>query len=107
MVLEEGHKEKGAIVVTKAATEVRLTVYFCNGQKLSYRAEVRQDQVENAGSRIENVLKGNYFGPQVGGKLVIIPLSGIQRVEIDPAPDAMISHVMPCIQQLDDAGLGG
>jgi len=39
-------------------------------------------------------MNANYLGVELDGKLVIIPTNNIQKVEISPAPTAMISNVV-------------
>jgi len=39
-------------------------------------------------------MNANYLGIELDGKLIIIPMNNIQKVEISPAPTALISHVV-------------
>jgi hypothetical protein len=54
------------------------------------------------GSKIENSLKANYLGLEMGGKLTIVPSLQIQKIEIDPAPDVLIAHVIRDVESVDD-----
>ncbi|MHC4724243.1 MAG: hypothetical protein ACYS9V_08335, partial [Planctomycetota bacterium] len=58
--------------------------------------------VYNVGSKIENSLKANYLGLEMGGKLTIVPSLQIQKIEIDPAPDVLIAHVIRDVESVDD-----
>ena len=39
-------------------------------------------------------MNANYVGVDLDGKLILIPTSSIQKIEISPAPEAMIANVV-------------
>ena len=77
-------------------------VYLTNGEKLCFKSEVRNEEVFNLGSGIENSLKANYMGLDMNGKLTIIPSQQILKIEIEPTPQALISHVIRNIEALEE-----
>jgi hypothetical protein len=88
--------------MTDAKIEFKVTVHLVNGEKLSYKRSLSQDEVYNVGGRIENSLKANYLGLELDGKLTIIPSLQIQKIEIDPAPDVLIAHVIRDVESAED-----
>jgi hypothetical protein len=90
--------------MTSTKTEFKVTVYMTNGEKLSYKRSLGQDEIYNVGSKIENSLKANYLGLELDGKLTIIPSQQIQKIEIDPAPDVLIAHVVRDAQSVEGKG---
>ncbi|MHC5076697.1 MAG: hypothetical protein ACYTFM_09745 [Planctomycetota bacterium] len=88
--------------MTNAKVEFKVTVYLMSGETLSYKRALDQEEVYNVGSKIENSLKANYLGLEMDGKLTIIPSQQIQKIEIDPAPEVMIAHVVRDVQPLKD-----
>ena len=84
--------------------EFKINIELNNGQNVRYRAKVGEEEAYNMGGRIENALKANYFGLEMDGKLTIIPLQSIQKVEIEPAPKVLIAHVVRNAQAIEQDG---
>lgn len=80
--------------------QFRISIELNDGQKIEYKAMVKAGDVYNLGGEIENALKANYFGVEMNGKLTIIPTQGIRKIEIEPAPDVLIAHVVRDVQPL-------
>ena len=59
-----------------------------------FKQNLTDERERNAGTRIEQSMNANFFGVEMDGKLILIPTSSIQKVEISPAPETMISHVV-------------
>ena len=74
--------------------EATFTIHLVSGDPIVFKIEATEDRNRNAGSRIERGMNANYIGVELDGKLILIPTSNIQKIEISPAPAAMISHVI-------------
>jgi hypothetical protein len=77
-------------------------IHLINGEKMCYRKAFGVDDVFNLGSQIENGLKANYLGMDMNGKLTIIPFQHILKIEIEPSPDALITHVIRNIEEVKE-----
>jgi len=75
-------------------SEITISINLLSGDPIVFKIEANEDRQRNAGARIERSMNANYIGVELDGKLVIIPTNNIQKVEISPAPTAMISHVV-------------
>jgi hypothetical protein len=75
-------------------SDVTISIHLVSGDPVIFKIEATGDRVRNAGSRIERSMNANYLGIELDGKLIIIPMNNIQKVEISPAPTALISHVV-------------
>ena len=76
------------------APEVTISVHLHSGDPIVFKLDVTDDRERNAGARIEQSMNANFFGVELDGKLTLVPTSSIQKVEISPAPEAMITHVI-------------
>ena len=83
-------------------TNFTVRVYLTNGEKLCFRSAVSDEKVLNLGSEIENSLEANYLGMDMNGKLTIIPFQHILKIEIEPTPDVLISHVIRNIETVKE-----
>lgn len=79
-----------------------IRIYLTTGEKLCFKSTVSSDKVFNMGSGIENSLKGNYLGLDMNNKLTIIPFQHILKIEINPVPDVLISHVLRNIEPVEE-----
>jgi len=75
-------------------SEITISIHLLSGDPIVFKIEANEDRQRNAGTRIERSMDANYIGVELDGKLVIIPTNNIQKIEILPAPTAMISHVV-------------
>ena len=75
-------------------SEITISIHLLSGEPIVFKIEANEDRQRNAGARIDRGMNANYIGVELDGKLVIIPTNNIQKVEISPAPAAMISHVV-------------
>ena len=75
-------------------SEVAISVHLLTGDPIVFKVEDTDDRRRNFGARMERSMGANYIGVELDGKLVIIPTNNIQKIEILPAPTAMISHVV-------------
>jgi hypothetical protein len=77
-----------------------MTIHRVNGDPLRFNMVRSLDQLRNAGTVIENGLSASYLGVVLDGRLRIVPAHQIAEIEIDPAPNALIAHVIkdvtPC-----------
>ena len=76
------------------SSEITMTIHLLSGEPIVFKIDATEVRKRNAGSRIESGMNANYIGVELDGKLIIIPTNNIQKIEISPAPDAMISHVI-------------
>ena len=90
--------------MTEMEREFRIGIELNDGQKVLYKAKVKAEEVYDLGSRIENALKASYFGLEMNGKLTIIPTQGIRKIEIEPAPEVLIAHVVRNAQPIERDG---
>ena len=75
-------------------SEITISVHLHSGDPIVFKLDSTDDRQINAGTRIEQSMNANFFGVELDGKLILIPTNSIQKVEISPAPEAMISHVV-------------
>jgi len=71
-----------------------VTIHCVSGDSISYKIEADVDRQRNAASRIENAMESKYFGLEMDGKLTLIPMHNIEKVEISPPPRGWIAHVV-------------
>ena len=74
--------------------EVTISVHLHSGDPIVFKQDLTDEREVNAGTRIEQSMNAKFMGVELEGKLILIPTSSIQKVEISPAPKAMISHVV-------------
>ena len=74
--------------------EITISVHLQSGEPIVFKQDLTEDKERNSGTKIEQSMNSNFFGVEMDGKLILIPTSSIQKVEISPAPKAMISHVI-------------
>ena len=75
-------------------SEITISIHLLLGDPIVFKIEANEDRQRNAGARIEHSMNANYIGVELDGKLVIIPTNNIQKVEISPAPAAIISNII-------------
>lgn len=75
-------------------SDITISIHLVSGDPVIFKIEATDDRVRNAGSRIERSMNANYVGIELDGKLIIIPMNNIQKIELSPAPTALISHVV-------------
>ena len=78
----------------QSLSESTISIHLVSGDPVIFKIEATDDRVRNAGTRIERSMNANYIGVELDGKLIIIPTNNIQKIEISPAPTALISHVI-------------
>ncbi|MBW2573610.1 MAG: hypothetical protein JRE61_15125 [Deltaproteobacteria bacterium] len=75
-------------------SEVTISVHLLSGDPIVFKVEATADRERNAGTRIERSMNANYIGVELDGELIIVPTNNIQKIEISPAPAALISNVV-------------
>ncbi|MBW2679833.1 MAG: hypothetical protein JRD01_03660 [Deltaproteobacteria bacterium] len=75
-------------------SDITFSVHLISGDPIVFKIDATQDRQRNAGARIEQGMNANYIGVELDGKLIIIPTNNIQKIEISPAPNTLISHVV-------------
>jgi hypothetical protein len=74
--------------------EITISAHLNSGEPIVFKQDLTEDSERKSGTRIEQSMNSNFFGVKMDGKLILIPTSSIQKVEISPAPEAKISHVI-------------
>jgi len=67
-------------------TKRGLTIYFCDGSKLSIEFPVQTANEMAALLRLEEVLKERQIIATVDGAVVVIPFDNIKYVQVFPSP---------------------
>jgi hypothetical protein len=75
-------------------SEITISINLISGDPIVFKIEANDDIQRNAGARIDRGMNANYIGVELDGKLVIIPTNNIQKIEISPAPTAMVSNII-------------
>ena len=75
-------------------SEITISINLLSGEPIVFKIEANDDRQRNAGARIDRGMNANYIGVELDGKLVIIPTNNIQKIEISPAPTAMVSNII-------------
>ena len=81
-------------------TEITLSVHIADGEVLRYKVNVDAKALRDIGGRIESGLAAHYFGVELEGKLIIVPSHQIRKIEITPAPQVVIAHVIRKVSPL-------
>jgi hypothetical protein len=74
--------------------EATIKIELVHGGEIEFSIQRSEQELRNTGSNIESSMKANYVGVELDGKLTLIPAHNIARVEISPAPRALIQHVI-------------
>ena len=74
--------------------EVSVKVNLVHGEQLKFSLERDEKELRNAASNIENAMKSNYVGIELEDSLTLIPIQNIATIEISPAPQMLIQHVV-------------
>jgi hypothetical protein len=74
--------------------EYTMTIHRVHAEPLRFKLRRTADQMRNAGAAIENGLTAHYLGLILEGKLIVVPAHQIAQIEIEPAPKALIAHVI-------------
>ena len=73
---------------------ITISVHLHSGDPIVFRLDATEDRKMNAASRIEREMSAKYVGVDLDGKLILIPTSSIQKIEISPPPEVMIANVV-------------
>ena len=78
--------------------EYTMTIHRVDADPLRFKLRRTIDEMRNAGAAIENGLASNYLGVVLEGKLIVVPSHQIFGIEIDPAPNVLIAHVIKDVE---------
>ncbi len=78
--------------------ECAVTIHRVDGDPLRFKLRRTIDEMRNAGATIENGLSANYLGVVLEGKLIVVPSHRISGIEIDPAQNVLIAHVIKDVE---------
>jgi len=73
---------------------MRCSITFMDGREIGYVWEATNEDVFRASSSLDRILHSQAITLSIEGRLVIIPLSNVRYVEINPAPINLPSHVV-------------
>lgn len=73
---------------------MRCSITFMDGKEISYAWEATNEDVFRASSSLDRILHSQAITLSIEGRLVIIPLSNVRHVEINPAPINLPCHVV-------------
>lgn len=74
--------------------ETRMTIHRVGAEPIRIKAILSAERARNLASAIEKGMNANYLGIELDGKLIIIPAHQIACIELEPAPKALIAHVI-------------
>ena len=74
--------------------EYTVTVHRVDDNPLRFKLRLTVDEMRNAGAAIESGLAANYLGVVLDGKLIVVPARRIAGIEMDPAPNVLVAHVI-------------
>jgi hypothetical protein len=78
----------------KPLVEITCTILLLTGEPIVFKIEADSDRLRYMGTGIESSMKSNYVGVELDEKLIIIPTSNIQTIEISPAPIKLMTHAI-------------
>jgi hypothetical protein len=78
--------------------EYTMTIHRVDADPLRFKLRRIADEIRNAGAAIESGLAANYLGVVLEGKLTVIPAHQIAGIEIEPAPNVLIAHVIKDVE---------
>jgi hypothetical protein len=78
--------------------EYTMTIHRVDGDPLKFKMRRTVDEIRNAGAAIESGLAAHYLGVVLDGKLTVVPAHRIAGIEIDPAPNVLIAHVIKDVE---------
>ena len=79
-----------------------MTIHLMQGESVKFKLTRGMNELRNAGSSLESGLQAKYVGIELEGKLMIIPSHNVRLIEIEPAPQALIAHVISDAQPVTD-----
>ena len=82
------------------AEKAVLTITFINGTIQKYEFPRGPQDNPKLASGVESVLKAPQLLLEVGGSLVVIPMSSILTVEVAPAPSKMPANVIKGVRRI-------
>ena len=74
--------------------EYTVTVHRVDDNPLRFKLRLTVDEMRNAGAAIESGLAANYLGVVLDRKLIVVPARRIAGIEMDPAPNVLVAHVI-------------
>ena len=78
--------------------EYTMTIHRIHADPLRFKLRRTVDEIRNAGTAIENGLAAHYLGVVLDGRLVVVPARQIAGIEIEPAPNVLIAHVIKDVE---------
>lgn len=70
------------------------TIHLVNGETISFCGDADDEKRRNFGSRLEKLMSANFLAFDLAGKLNVIPTQSILRIEIEPAPNVLITNTI-------------
>ena len=69
--------------------QIIITIYLVHGEPLKFSLEPSEAKKMGVSEDLERALQRTGMAIEIDGKLMIVPYSNIQYVEIDPAPSGL------------------
>lgn len=76
------------------------TIFLNNGEKIKFSGDADDEKRRNFGSRLEKLMSANFLAFDLGGKLNVIPTQSILRIEIEPAPNVIVSNTIKDVKPI-------
>ncbi len=69
--------------------QIIITIYLVHGEPLKFSLEPTEAKKMGVSEDLERALQRTGMAIEIDGKLMIVPYSNIQYIEIDPAPSGL------------------
>lgn len=80
---------------------VRISITFMDGREIGYAWEAANEDLFRASSSVDRILHNQAITLSIEGRLIIIPLSSVRYVEINPVPPINLpGHVVKGARQI-------
>ncbi len=82
--------------------QVIITIYLVHGEPLKFSVEPTEAKKMGASEDLERALQRPGMALEIDQKLMIVPYSNIQFVEIDPAPSRLPITIIQGAKRISD-----
>ena len=71
-----------------------LTIHFIDGSKLSVTFPQQTDDFSQIANRVQKALDANQLAIQIDGELLVIPMTNVKYLQVNPAPEKLPETVI-------------
>ena len=82
--------------------QVIITIYLVHGEPLKFSLEPTEAKIMGVSEDLERSLQRTGMAIEIDNKLMIVPYSNIQYVEIDPAPSGLPITIIQGAKEISD-----